>query len=80
MPSLPEPAKDNPAAEPSEPMKVLMAELGKSIRSRDLVFVKEETPAPGGSDQPPQQAILWVNASTNDNNQAVYATVELNHQ
>ena len=77
--NLPKPEADAPSSEPA-PMSILMAELGKSVRSRDLVFVKEETPAPAGSDQPPQQAFLWVNASTNDNNQAVYATVELNHQ
>lgn len=58
--------------------EILMAELNRQVRSRDLVFVKEETPAaaPGA---PPVQAVLWVNASDTEN-QTVYATVVLQHR
>ncbi len=65
-------------AKPVVGAEVLMAELNRQVRSRDLVFVKEETPAaqPGA---PPVQAVLWVNASDTDN-QTVYATVVLQHR
>lgn len=58
--------------------EVLLAELRRQVNSRDLVFTKEEAPAPKPG-AAPIPTVLWVNASDTEN-QAVYATVKLQHR
>lgn len=71
------------ASQPSEVAQAvsfnsLMAQLNRTVQSRDLVFVKEETP-PAAAGATPSQAVIWVNASDKEN-QAVHATVALQHR
>ncbi len=70
-------------AQPSEVAQsvsynTLLAQLNRTVQSRDLVFVKEEA-APAAAGATPTQAVIWVNASDKEN-QAVHATVALRHR
>ncbi|MFN0171789.1 MAG: DUF4384 domain-containing protein [Bryobacteraceae bacterium] len=56
----------------------LMAQLSRTVQSRDLVFTKDENP-PAAAGATPSHAVIWVNASDKEN-QAVHATVVLQHR
>ena len=76
------PLRSLPAEAPNGRLQLAMntvnTELAAHVRSRDLVFDRENGPARQGEPGTPTQAVIWLNASADDND-AVHFDLKLKH-